>query len=70
MDARVQRAIAAQREPLAQVGKADEHEREQRAAVPRVVEQDVQVVEGVLMEQVRLVDEEDGVDALGARSST
>ena len=65
MDARVQRAIAAQREPLAQLGQPDEDEREQRAAVPGVVEQDVQVVERVLVQQVRLVEEEHGMDALG-----
>lgn len=65
VDARVQRAIATQSEPLAQLGQADEDKREQRAAVPSVVEQDVQMVEGVLVQQVRLVEEEHRMDALG-----
>ena len=55
----------AAREPLAQLGQADEEKREQRAAVPVVVAQDVQVVEDVLVEQVSLVEEEHGVTALG-----
>src|ERR1044071_2129823 len=49
VDARVQRAIAAQREPLAKLGQSDEDQREQRATVPGVVEQDMQMVEGVLV---------------------
>src|ERR1044071_7746994 len=65
VDARVQRAIAAQCEPLAKLGQSDEDEREQRAAVPGVVEQDVQMVEGVLVQQVGLVEEEHGMDTLG-----
>ena len=66
VEARVERAVAAQREAVVELGQADEDEREQRAAVPLVVEQDVQMVERVLVEQVGLVEEEDGVDALAA----
>src|SRR5262245_54460372 len=65
VDARVQRAIAAQREPLAKLGQANEDEREQRATIPGVIEQDVQMVEGVLVQQVGFVEEEHGMDALG-----
>jgi hypothetical protein len=46
MDARVQRAIVPEREALAELGQADEHEREQRAAVPGV-----QVGERVLVQE-------------------
>ncbi len=65
MNARVERPVAAQLEALAQLGEPDEYEREQRAAVPCVVEQDVQVVERVLVHEVGLVEEEHGMDALG-----
>jgi hypothetical protein len=58
MDARVQRAVAPQGKAVAELGQADEDEREQRAAVPLVVEQDVEVVEGVLVQEVGLVEEE------------
>ena len=47
MDARVQRAIAAQREPLAKLGQTDEDQREDRATIPAVVEEDVQMIERV-----------------------
>src|SRR5439155_17898248 len=62
MDARVERAVAPQREAVAQFGQADEDEREQRPAVPLVVEQDVEVVEGVLVQEVGFVEEEDRMD--------
>lgn len=64
IDAGVQRAVAPQGEAVAELGQPDEDEREQRAAVPLVVEQDVEVVEGVLVQEVSLVEEEDRVDAL------
>jgi hypothetical protein len=41
MDPRVERAVAPQREAVAQFGQADEDEREQRAAVPLVIQQNV-----------------------------
>ena len=58
MEARVERAVAAQGEAIAELGEADEDEREQRAAVPVVVEQDVEVVERVLVQEVGLVEED------------
>ena len=66
VDARVQAAVSPQRQAVAELGQADEHQREQRAAVPLVVEQDVQVVERVLVQQVRLVEQEDGVEVVAA----
>ena len=44
VDARVERAIAAQGEAVLQLGQADEDEGEQGFAVPLVVQEDVQVV--------------------------
>src|SRR5689334_7141187 len=64
MKARVQRAIVTKGEPLAKLGETDEDDRQQRATVPGVIEQDVQVIERVLVEQVRLVDQEHRMDAL------
>src|SRR6266568_2439170 len=64
MEPRVERAIAAQGEPVAQFGETDEHNREQCAAVPLIIQQDMQMVEGVLMQEVGFVDEEHRVDAL------
>src|SRR5262245_61944243 len=64
VQARVQRAIAAQRQPVAQLGEADEDQAEQGAAVPMVVKQDVEVLEGVLVQEMRFVEEKDGMDAL------
>jgi hypothetical protein len=64
MKARVERAVAAQGETIAELREADEHEGEESAAVPLVVEQDVEVVEGVLVQEVGFVEEEDGMDAL------
>ena len=65
VDARVERAIAAQREALAKLGESDEDERQQCTTVPGIVKQDMQMVERVLVQQVRLVEEEHRVDALG-----
>ncbi len=53
-------------EPVLKLGEADEDEGEERLRVPLVVEQDVEVVEDVLVEEVGLVEEEDGVEALVA----
>lgn len=50
---------------LAELGQSDEDEREQHATVPRVVEQEVEMIERVLVEEVRLVEQEHGVRALG-----
>src|SRR5580700_1028538 len=64
VDARIERAVLAQAKAVLELGQADEDQRKQGAAVPRVVEQDVQVVEHVLVEQVGLVEEEDGMDVI------
>lgn len=61
LETRVERAVAAEGEAIAQLGGTDEDEREQRAAVPLV---DEEVVEGLLVEEVGLVEQEDGMDAL------
>ena len=60
----MQRAIAPHRKPLVEIGQTHEDDREQGFAVPRVVEQDVEMVERVLVQQVRLVDEQDREGAL------
>ena len=57
-------AIAPQLHAVAQLGQPDEDEAQERSAIPLVVADDVQVVEHVLVEQVALVEQEDGVDAL------
>ena len=56
MDARVERAIAAQCEAVMELREADQDEGEERAAVPLVVQEDVEVVEGVLVQEVRFVE--------------
>ena len=62
---REQRLVDRRGEPVVEFRQADQDDREQRAAVPLVVEEDVQVAEDVGVEQVRLVDEQDRVDASG-----
>ncbi len=64
VEARVERAIASERQALAELGEPDEDERQERAAVPCVVEQDVQVVERVLVQEVSFVEEKHRMDAL------
>jgi len=66
VEAGVERAVAAQREPVAQLGEADEDEREECPAIPLAVEEDVEVVEGVLVEEMRFVEEEDGMRTFAA----
>ena len=61
---RVERAASAETETRLEVAETDEHEREERLGIPLVVEQDVQVIEGVLMKEVDLVEQEDGVEPL------
>jgi hypothetical protein len=65
MQARGERAIAAEGEAIVELGQADQDEREERLAVPFVVEQDVEVIEGILVKQMGLVEQEDGMDAGG-----
>jgi hypothetical protein len=62
----VEGAIAAQGEPVVKLGEADEHEGEESTAVPLVVEEDVEVVEGVLVEEMGFVEQEDGEDPVAA----
>ena len=63
-DAGVEGAMSSKGESVDEIGESDEEEREKRSAIPLVIQQDVQVVEGVGVEQVRLVEKEDGMDAL------
>jgi hypothetical protein len=56
--------VSSKLESVDEIGEADEKEREQGATVPLVIEEDVKMVEGVGVEQVGLVEEEDRVDAL------
>src|SRR5579872_4476066 len=60
----VKRPVSSKSKSVFQIGQADEHEREQRFGVPLIVEQDMQMVEGILVKQVCLVDEKDGADPL------
>jgi hypothetical protein len=66
VDARPQGAVLVQRESVAHLGQADEHDGEQHPCVSLMIDQDVQMLEHVLLEQVRFVEQEDGVHALGA----
>ncbi len=60
-------AISPDAQAVVEVAESDEDEGEQRLGVPLVVEQDVQMIERVLMEKVRLVEEKDGMRAPLAR---
>src|SRR5213075_2548141 len=53
---REQRAVSSHDETVVEVGQPDQNQRQQGAAVPGVVEQDVQVIECVLVQKVGLVD--------------
>src|SRR6185437_512341 len=64
VDPRIQGAIATQGEAVSQLGQADKHERQEGAAVPVVVEQDVEMIHDVLVKEMRFVEKKDGVDAL------
>jgi hypothetical protein len=66
VDARAERAILAQGEPVLELGQAHQHDREQRSGVPLVIGQDVQVLEDVLVQEVRFIEQEDRVDAFFA----
>ena len=63
VDAALERAVLSKRESVAELWQADEDDREKRARVPAVVGEDVQMIEYVLVQQVRFIDEEDGVHA-------
>jgi hypothetical protein len=60
METEKERAIASHAKPIEEVGQTDEDEREERATVPLVIEQDVEVVERVLVEELSLVEQETG----------
>ena len=62
--AREERSISPEGEAISQLGQPDEDEREERAAVPFVIEEDMQVIERVLVEKVGLVEEKHWMHAL------
>ena len=64
MDAGVEGTISSELEPVFEIGQPDEDEGEQGLLIPLVIEENVQVIERVLMEEMGLVEEEDGADAL------
>ena len=64
VEPRKQRLVCRVAEAVLEFGQADEDNREQSLRVPLVVEQDVKVAEHVLMQQVGLVQKQDGVDAV------
>ena len=66
LDSRIERAVLAQLESVLEVGEAHEDERQEGSAVPFVIQEDVQMVEGVLVKQVCLVEQEDRVDAVAS----
>jgi hypothetical protein len=68
VDSREERAIFAEGESVGEFGESDEDQGQQGLGVPFVVEQDVQVVEGVLVQEVGFVEEEDGVAAFGGEA--
>jgi hypothetical protein len=59
LDAREERALVPACETLAELGQSDEQNRQEGAAVPLVVAEDMKVIEHVLMEQVGFVEEKD-----------
>ena len=65
VQAREQRFVDGGGESVVEFGEADQDDGEERAAVPFVVEEDMEVAEDVGVEQVRFVEEEDWVDAGG-----
>jgi hypothetical protein len=62
----VERAVATERQAVFEIGQPDEDERQECARVPLVVQKDVQVVEGVLVQEVGLVEEEGGIELIAA----
>ena len=65
VEAGVERAVLAEGESVGELGESDEDQGQEGLGVPFVVEQDVKVVEGVLVQEVGFVEQEDGVGALG-----
>jgi hypothetical protein len=64
VEARVERAIAAHLAEVVELREPHHDEREERLRIPLIVEEDVRVAEHLLVEQVRLVEEEDQVEVL------
>ena len=64
MESGVERSVSTKAKAVFEVGEADEHERQQGFEVPLVIEQYMEMIEGILMKQVCLVDEEDRTHAL------
>jgi len=65
VEAGEERAVLAEREAVGELWESDEDQGQEGLGVPFVVEEDVEVVEGVLVQEVGFVEEEDGVGALG-----
>jgi len=70
VDARPEGAVLGERELAPKLWKAHEDQRQQRFRVPLVVGEDVQMLEDVLMKQVRFVEQEDGCMRPRPSSST
>ena len=66
VNARVEGTVAPPGDAIVEFRQSDEDDGEQRSSVPLIVEKDVKVVQGVLVEEVRLIEEEDGVNALAS----
>lgn len=65
VEAGEERAVLAERESVGELWESDEDEGQEGLGVPFVVEEDVKVIKGVLVQEVGFVEEEDGVGALG-----
>ena len=61
---REERSIAPKTHSVVELRQADEDKGEERPAVPRVVEQDMEVVERVLVQEVGFIDKEDREQSL------
>jgi hypothetical protein len=57
-EARIEGATSAEAETCFEIAEADEDEREQCLGVPFVIEEDMQMIERVLVKEVRLIEKE------------
>ncbi len=62
-------AVSAASEAGFELGESDEDEGQERFGVPLVIQEDVKMSEHVGVEQVSLVEEEDGMERCGRRGS-
>ena len=62
MEPGVERPVSSEFETVLELGKPDENQAQEGAGIPLVVEPDMQVVEGILVQEVGLVEEEHGVE--------